>query len=371
MTDGFSIVAMGDVMLARDVEAHFRRAPDDFAMAEIRSRLARYDLVLVNLENPVGTRGAPHPKQDPHVAFRSHPDTLDVLENLGTQVVTLANNHPLDYGPETLVDTLDHLDARGIRHVGAGRNYEEANQPLLLRLGGQDVALLAYVFIYSASTERATRTSPGVSDYRIDKILARIRSLAKAGRQVVVTIHWGHEYSFYPLPYQMKQARRMIDAGARLIIGHGPHYLQGIERYRGGEIVYSMGNFVFDEPYPFAKRGFIYGARVTPETIERELLPYVIRQHVPQLATGAEERRLRSYVDALSQGYPRKSDRFWANRNNDYLNDIIKRVVRMKSTKFVFLPPLSFYTSMGPRKLLEKAQRGARLLGRRLAERVG
>jgi poly-gamma-glutamate capsule biosynthesis protein CapA/YwtB (metallophosphatase superfamily) len=364
--DGFSVAATGDAMLARDVERHYRRSPADFDMADVRSLLDGYDLVLVNLENPVGLRGAPHPKQDPQVAFRSHPDTLSILKDLGTHVVTLANNHPLDYGPETLVDTLDHLDECGIRHVGAGRNYEQANRPLLLQLNGEKVALLAYVFIYSASTERATRTSPGVSDHRIEKILPRIASLKTAGYRVLVTIHWGMEYSFYPLPYQMAQARSMIDHGASLIIGHGPHYLQGLERYRGGEIVYSMGNFIFDEPYPFAKRGFIYGARVTRDAIERQLHPYVIVDHVPELASSEVKDRLLAYVESLSVGYARKSDRFWENHNDAYLSDIIKRVFRMKSTKFMFLPPRAFYTSLGSRVLLKKAKGGARMLEARL-----
>ena len=74
--------------------------------------------------------------------------------------------------------------------------------------------------------------------------------------------HWGYEYSFYPLPYQMRSARQMIDAGASVILGHGPHYPQGIERYRDGRIVYSLGNFIFDEPHKYANRSFVFGVEI-------------------------------------------------------------------------------------------------------------
>ena len=350
------LAAVGDIMLSRAVGEHFRARPDEFRMEQISALLAGYDLVFANLENPVGVKGAPHPIQNPHVTFCCHPDTLQVLKNLGVSVVSLANNHMLDYGPVALAETLQHLDAASIQHVGAGRNYEEANRPLLLELNGRKIAILAYVFLYSASTEMATRNRPGVSDHRIRNILPRIRALAQQGVQVLVSVHWGLEYSFYPVPYQMAQARLMIDAGAALIIGHGPHYPQGIEVYQGARIVYSLGNCIFDEPFPHARRSFIYGAALGADKViaNERIYPFHIKDHVPALAAGRDEVRLKRLVARLGRLYPMKSKRFWQRQNSRYFGDIVHRVSHMRSSKFALLPPLSFYGSVGARNYARK-----------------
>jgi poly-gamma-glutamate synthesis protein (capsule biosynthesis protein) len=349
------VAAMGDVMLTRAVGKHFRERPADFLMEEISALLSDYDLIFANLENPVGIKGSPHRIQRPNVTFCCHPDTLQVLKNLGVTVVSLANNHMLDYGPVSCAETLEYLDTAGIKHVGAGRNYEEANRPLLLELNGRKVAVLAYVFLYSASTEMATRR-PGVSDYRIRKILPRIRELVQQGNQVLVSAHWGAEYSFYPLPYQMAQARQMIDAGALMVIGHGPHYPQAIETYKAGKIIYSLGNFIFDEPFPHANRSFIYGAAVTADNVVvgERIYPYHINDHIPTLVRGRDKQRLENMIQRLSRLYPRKSKRFWQRQNSLYFGDIVHRVSHMRSLKFLMLPPLSFYWSVGARNYVRK-----------------
>jgi poly-gamma-glutamate capsule biosynthesis protein CapA/YwtB (metallophosphatase superfamily) len=354
----FTLAAMGDVMLSRSraIGQHLHERPQDFRMQEVADVLAGFDLVFANLESPVGITGTPHPIQHPNVTFRCHPEVLAVLKNLGVTVVSLGNNHMLDYGAECLAETLEHLDASGIRHVGAGRNYEEANRPLLLRVNGKKVAFLAYVFLYSASTQIATRSRAGVSDHRIGSILPRIRELTRAGYQVIVSAHWGLEYSFYPLPYQMEQARRMIREGASLVIGHGPHYPQGIETCEGGRIVYSLGNFLFDEPTPYSNRSFIYGAAVASDNavLAERLYPFHINDHVPTLVQGRDKERLENLVRKLSESYATKDQRFWQRQNSLYFRDIVYRVQRMKSFKFVLLPPLAFYGAVGTRNYARK-----------------
>ncbi len=352
----FRLAAMGDVMLDREVGKHIKDKPEDFLFKDIRSVLKHYDAIFLNLENPVGTKGTPHPIQDPQVTFCCHPDSLRILKNLGADIVSLGNNHMLDYGETALCETLEHLDALGIKHVGAGRNYEEANRPLLVEYNNKKVAFLSYVFIYSASTRMAKRNKPGVSDYRINRILPAIRDLSGSGYQVIVSIHWGIEYCFYPLPYQMKQARRMIDNGASLILGHGPHYPQGIENYKNGQIVYSLGNFIFDEPYRLANRSFIYGVNVTASNKLRnaDIYPVHINNHVPYLIQGRGKDRLYKLIKNLGYIYPRKKKIFWKKINNIYFNDIVSRVIRMKSVKFIFLPSIFFYFEIGLINFLKK-----------------
>ncbi len=345
----YTIAAVGDCMLSREVEKHFRRAPEEFNFKDIKPILNGHDLIIANLENPVGTKGTPDEVQDPHVTFISHPDTLRILKELGVNAVSLGNNHMLDYGEAALIDTLESLDAYGIRHAGAGRNYEEANRPLVMELPGRRIAILSHVFIYSASTRMATLSRPGVADHRINRILANIREMKRNGCHVIVTMHWGMEYSFYPLPYQMKQARMMIDNGASLILGHGPHYPQGMERYKDGHIVYSMGNFIFDEPHIFSNRSFIYSAEIGTNGIVSDscLHPVRIKDHLPRPLAGADKAGFERFINHLGDLYPMKSKTFWKNVNNRYFNDVMGRVIRMRSLKFLTLPPASFYTSIG------------------------
>jgi poly-gamma-glutamate synthesis protein (capsule biosynthesis protein) len=343
------IAAMGDVMLARDVGSHYASVPEDFRMPDIRRLLAGFDLVCLNLENPVGVTGLPDPVQDPHITFRARPETLDVLKGLGVTLVSLGNNHMLDYGPECLAETLTWLDAAGIKWVGAGRNYEEANRPLLLEVKGRRLAVLSYAFIYSANTRMAGRRSAGVADHRLGRILPRIRALARAGYEVIVSIHWGKEYSLYPLPYQMRQARRMVDEGAALILGHGPHYPQGVEQYGRARIVYSMGNFIFDEPQKFARRSFIYGAQLDASAgvVRSEIYPVHLERHVPQLVDGDRKMRLQRLVDNLGAAYPKKDRRFWTEVSRAYLTDLGGRVIRSRSLKYLRVPPWAFYRDVG------------------------
>lgn len=339
---------------------HYFEQPQDFLLTDVRAVLNQYDLVFLNLESPVSVRGTPHPIQDPNVTFRSHPDTLNILKNLGVTVVSLGNNHMLDYGEVALADTLVHLDSQGIRHVGAGMNYEDANRPLFLTCNGQKIAMLSYVFLFSASTEMARGNRPGVSDYRIKHILPRIDELKRNGYLVIVSAHWGLEYSLYPLPYQMRLARNMIDNGAAIIIGHGPHYPQGIESYKDGQIVYSLGNFVFDEPQKFANRSFIYGAELSDYTRpeNRRIYPYHIVNHVPTFVDSRAKERIEKLVMNLSGSYPRRSKTFWKKINNIYFMDIINRVIRNRSTKFLFLPPPGFYFSIGFGNIIKKLKYG-------------
>lgn len=359
----YRLAAVGDVMLDRAVGEHFRRAPEDYACGDCAGILGTHDIVFANLENPVGLRGMPHPRQHPNVTFRCHPSTLQVLRNLGITVVSLGNNHMLDYGGEALAETIQHLDANGIGHAGAGRNYREANEPLLLSINGNKVALLSYVFLYSASTARATANRPGVSDHRMRNILPRIRDLVRQQYQVIVSVHWGLEYSFFPIPYQMLQARRMIDNGASLILGHGPHYPQGIESYRGGKIVYSLGNFIFDEPFKFANRSFIYGIGAAPDNrlFGEALYPVHIREQVPVLVHGPQQRNIRRLVARLGRLYASRGERFWQDQNSAYFGDIVHRVLRTRSLKYAMLPPPSFYSGVGlrnyARKLVPRALR--------------
>jgi poly-gamma-glutamate synthesis protein (capsule biosynthesis protein) len=350
------VTAVGDIMLARDVGRHYDESPSDFSMADVRDYLRGSDVVFANLENPVSAGGRPDPMQDPHITFRAAPHTVEVLKTLGVNVVALGNNHMLDYGEPALLETLEHLDEAGIRWVGAGRNYEQANAPLLIEGNGRRLAFLSYAFIYSVNTRMATARRAGISDHRLHRILPLIRELCRSGYDVIPTIHWGFEYEFFPLPYQMRQARQMIEAGATLVLGHGPHYPQGIETYRERDIVYSLGNFIFDEPHKFANRSFIYDVEIDAggRLRHRRTAPVHLRRHVPHLVSGAEKSRMDRLLATLAVRYQRADAAFWQQHSAAYLTDICGRVVRGRSLKYLKVPTLSFYRDAGPGAILRK-----------------
>jgi poly-gamma-glutamate synthesis protein (capsule biosynthesis protein) len=370
---GLRVSALGDVMLARDVGAHYARSPGDFDMPDIRAYLGGSDLVLANLESPVASSGRPEPAQAPHVTFRAAAETLGVLTEIGVTVAALGNNHALDYGESALIETLANLDAVGIGHVGAGRNYEEANAPVLLELRGRRVAVLSYTFVYSVNTRMASRTRAGVADHRLERVLPRIRGLAAEGYDVLVSAHWGFEYRFYPLPYQMRQARRMIDAGARLVLGHGPHVPQGIETHRGRDIVYSLGNFIFDEPYTYAKRSFIYDAEIDERgaIVSRRIAPIHLPHHVPHLVSGEDEAQLRALVAALGQRYSQRTRTFWRDHSASYLTELGGRAIRGRSLKYLRVPPMGFYRDVGATGMLRNLRLAAAQAARGVTHRLG
>jgi hypothetical protein len=163
----------------------------------------------------------------------------------------------------------------------------------------------------------------------------------------------------------------MIDAGASLIIGHGPHYPQGIEDYRGGRIVYSLGNFIFDEPHKFANRSYVYTTGIGADGAVQDgaVHPVHIEGGVPLLVAGSARARLASLVRTLSERHRLSARATRRRMNNLWFTDIVWRVESMKSWKFVRLPPLYFYFSLGWRGYLRRILPSGlrRRLGRRLA----
>ena len=351
------IAALGDVMLDRSVGERLTANRQDFACEPLRKLLSQCDLVFANLETTVSTRGTRFPRQDPNVAFRSHPDTLSFLNDLGVGVVSVANNHICDYGDEALVDTLRHLDDAGIASCGAGVSPEAAAEPATLEVAGRPVSVLSRVFIYSASTRGAGAGRPGVADHRIEPLLARITALRGQGHIVLTSVHWGIEYGFDPIPHQRDQARRMLEAGASVVLGHGPHYPQAIERFGAAEIVHSLGNFVFDEPHEWANKTFVYTATLARDdgrVLESQIHPVRIVDGVPTLCEGQEAEEIAARIDALSRSVASRSPAELQATNNVYFRDIVSRVLRMRSLKFATLPPLSFYSDIGWLNLLRK-----------------
>jgi poly-gamma-glutamate synthesis protein (capsule biosynthesis protein) len=226
---------------------HARGGIDSCILTNVRARMAAADIMMINNEFSYSRRGKPLPGKA--FTFRADPSMAQNLHSLSVDLVSLANNHVYDYGADALIDTLDTLSYAEIPYAGAGRNIEEAKEPVYFISGGMKIS-----FVCATQIERSTRftkeagpDSPGV--LRTDDpelYLGAVKTAKENSDFVVVFIHWGTEGTNYFGEDQQDLARQLIDHGAGLIIGCHPHVLQGMEYYKGVPIVYSLGNFWFN-----------------------------------------------------------------------------------------------------------------------------
>jgi hypothetical protein len=276
------LVFLGDVAPGRSMEFQLLRYGPEHPWGGLAPLLADDGVVAVaNLETVLSRQGKALDK--PYV-IRAHPLMGRMLAAGGLDLVSLANNHALDYGDEGLDETLSTLQGLRIPVVGAGAFYDEAHQPVVLTANGVRVAFLAYAAARwngSAdvpSTERVAWAVPG-------EVQAGVRAVRGKADLVVVLLHAGTEYASEPSADQVAVARAAIDAGADLVVGHHPHVTQTVERYGRGLIVYSLGNAIFDIPRPAAMRGELLRVHAGAEGLTRaELWPFWIADAIrPQL----------------------------------------------------------------------------------------
>ncbi len=242
---------VGDIMLSRSVGDAMRFRNDwGWPFARIASTTKTADLTFGNLETTISSRGFAN---GCGFCFRADPRALDGVVSSGFDVLSVANNHIWDYGLVAFEDTLALVALRGITPVGGGRTLTEARGPVVRIVDNTRIAYLAYTDILPASA-KATAIRAGANLY--DEIsmredVARARSLADI---VVVSFHTGTEYETHHTPHQERIYHAIIDAGADLVVGHHPHVIEDVERYKSGWIAYSLGNFVFDQNWSLATR---------------------------------------------------------------------------------------------------------------------
>jgi len=229
-------------------------------MSDAMPTLFYADLVIGNLESPLTDKQDPTPVKSSasveaktNFLFKSEsPETAAALKDAGFGVLTLANNHILDYKEEGLIDTLQRLDEAGLKHAGAGADDKGAATPAIVDIRGMKVVVLAASDVVPKGFE-AGPEKPGILSMKsAGKFLKLIRKTRKDNPDalLVLSLHWGAEATETPIERQETLAHRFIDAGADMILGHHPHRMQGVEFYKGRPIFYSLGNFLFDANPP-------------------------------------------------------------------------------------------------------------------------
>lgn len=242
----YTILAGGDIMMDRGVKGKIKKLGKDynFSFDLIRDDLDKVGYVFANLEGSISDVGADTGKP---YSFRFEPEVADALAMGGIDGVSLANNHMLDWGRQSLCETTKHLDRVDIDYVGGGCDSETAERALIKEFGNTTVGFLAYTEFYQGA--HAVSDRPGMSEWDLKKIEERIQELKNNVDIVMVSMHWGAEYKDRATGAQVELGQQFIDMGADVIIGHHPHVDQEIERYGDGWIIYSLGNFIFDQSW--------------------------------------------------------------------------------------------------------------------------
>ena len=205
------------------------------------------DVMVVNSEFTVSNRGSKIPNK--MYTFRANPERLSIYDEMGVDLVTLANNHVYDYGSEAFNDMLDAFDDYNIPHIGAGHNKEEAMKPYYFVVNGYKIA-----FVNANRSEKVILT-PGATDdsegvfrcYDPTDMINLIKSLRDSTDYIIAIIHYGRENSHELENEQVSSSKAYIDAGADMVVGHHAHTLQGIEFYNHKPIIYNLGNFLFND----------------------------------------------------------------------------------------------------------------------------
>lgn len=250
--DYVTLIAVGDIMPSRRVAKKIKEKGLDFPFDKISDYFQSGDIVFGNLESPI-TKG--RVIRSDEMVFRAEPGIEIALRDAGFNVLSIANNHTPDFRTKGIKDTLKYLESAGIAFAGAGMNSAEANKPAIIKRNGLTFALLAYndsdvvPKFYGASETRA-----GTALMNIETMAESVRAAKEKSDFVIVSMHSGYEYKPKPNKRQTEFAHAAIDAGAELVIGHHPHVVQTMEKYKGKYILYSLGNFVFDQLWSQATR---------------------------------------------------------------------------------------------------------------------
>lgn len=241
-----SMIFTGDVLFANSFStAYGNGGITKVVSQDLLQELNQADITMVNEEFPFSMRGTK--MENKQYTFRADPANVNALQEMGVDIVSLANNHILDYGKDALEDTFTTLDGAGILYAGAGTSAERAKACQTIMVNGTKVGFLAASRVIPEGNWNVDDSTPGVfTTYDGTALCKAVEDARKVCDYVVVFVHWGVEQEAYPEDYQKNLAKQYVDAGADLVIGSHTHCLQGIEFYNGKPIYYSLGNFVFD-----------------------------------------------------------------------------------------------------------------------------
>jgi poly-gamma-glutamate capsule biosynthesis protein CapA/YwtB (metallophosphatase superfamily) len=292
-----TVFLAGDVMLSRNVGSKIVTAKDpELPFKKVGEDIKNYDISFANLESPFNNTGS---RVTQGLVFKAEPDWIKGLLYAGFDVMSTANNHAYDQGKKGIEFTLKHLSDNGIVPVGTGLDCHDG---VVITKNNLRIGFLAYS--YAAFNDGGNIPDPLVCDWNdTAQIKEDVAALKLRSDFVIVSGQYGIEYQRQPEPKNVVTARAAVDAGADLVIGHHPHWVQIPEQYKGKWILYGIGNFVFDQMWSQDTReGMGVGLIFENKTLKTiELKPVIIDDYCcPRWANNDESLSILKKINLTS-----------------------------------------------------------------------
>ncbi|HEX2313446.1 MAG TPA: CapA family protein [Thermomonospora sp.] len=290
----------GDVHFEGQIRARLDAAPDT-ALGPIAATLRAADLAMINLETAVTTGGTQAPKQ---FVFRAPPTAFRALRSAGVDVVTMANNHGMDYGESGLRDSLAAARQARFPVVGIGANAAEAYRPWTTTVKGNRIAVIGATQVLDDNLIQAwtaTDAKAGLASAKdAPRLVRAVREARRNADIVIVNLHWGQELNTCPSDVQKQLADQLVAAGADAIVGSHAHVLQAGGYLRGKYVHYGLGNFVFyNSSARTAPTGVLTLTFHGPRTTRADWTPALVTGGIPQPLTGTAAQQARANWEAL------------------------------------------------------------------------
>lgn len=291
-----TLLFAGDVLISSRIQNYYEaEGIERIVSEELLQEMKSADILMLNNEFPFSNRGTP--MEDKQFTFQCEPKYVSVLQELGVDIVSLANNHTLDYGREALSDTFTTLDKAGILYAGAGETRERAEEIQVIEANGKKFGFVAASRVIPVTSWDVRNQTPGMfTAYDDTRLVEVVAEAEKECDYVTVFLHWGIEYKEYPEEYQRTIAKNCFAAGADLVIGAHTHCLQGIEFMDGKPVYYSLGNYIFADSVD--KSAAIKVTIAEDDTVTYELLPVCTIGGTTQLME--EKESLFQYMENIS-----------------------------------------------------------------------
>ena len=350
MVKEVSLVAVGDILLGDSPQvfgygagSQVRRHGPLHPFEHVRERLAGADLAVGNLEVVIAGFDPSSTPFDSQI-YRGQPESVAGLAAAGFDVLSVCTNHMMQHGQAALEETLGLLQNAGIEVIGTECPRLGVTNGSILERNGLRLGFLAYNF----RPQQYFVAPPAWPSPDFELISGEVATLRNRVDVVVVALHWGDEFMDHPAPAQVELAHRLVDAGVDVILGHHTHMLQGVERYRGAVVAYSLGNFVYDQWQERLRQSAMLCLTIRgPRDIDCQVEPVLINaRHQPVPLDGSSLRDAMARLQALEQKIGRAS-------SSDYERELAANYRRFR--RDIYLHYLTSFWRSNPRSFLANA----------------
>lgn len=315
----------------------FRRHHPIFPFQHVHEHLQNSDLTFGNLECVLSQTGT-YSNEYNSIQMRGLSAQIGGLVESGFNILNFANNHCLQHGEQSFLSTLKLLKENGIHYCGVNLDDHQVGIPTVIEINTIKIAFLGY----SLRPRQYFSKNPLYSEGSTEGIIQDIRTAKESANKVIVSLHWGDEFIDSPSPFEIDLGRKLIDAGANIIIGHHPHVLRGIEYHKKGIIIYSLGNFICDMIWDRRLReSLIFHCTITQNGIEKiDFTPIYINEfYQPTVLTGSQSKQLLTRVHELSKTVSDESLTNFKHKQNLYKKeaDLVQNIYRRKGHTYLII----------------------------------